>query len=167
MVAADGDAKAPHPPDVEDLKRLCRSLNDLGARYVVVGGFAVNYYGLTRATEDIDLLVDPSPENISAVKRALSIFEDNAAAELAEDELERYVVVRVVDEVTVDLIARIGDVTFQNAGRVWAVLDGVRIPIADLDTLIATKQSVREKDRLDLAFLIRVREAERGFELGE
>ncbi len=46
-------ARAPEP---EDLVRICRALNDAGARYVLIGGFAVLAYGASRFTKDLDLL---------------------------------------------------------------------------------------------------------------
>ena len=51
--AAEGRA-----PEVEDLVGLCRRLNELGAKYLVVGGFAIIQAGFPRATMDIDLLVE-------------------------------------------------------------------------------------------------------------
>ncbi len=156
-MAGDGDTEVSRPPDLEDLKRLCAALNAAGARYMVIGGMAVNYYGLSRATEDVDLLVDASPENVRRLKMGLSVLADNAARDVAETDLAEHVVVRVVDEVTVDLIARIGEVTFENAEAVQVVVDGVVIPVASLPTLIATKGGLREKDRLDLQFLLKVR----------
>ena len=50
-------------PTVEDLVRLCRTLNEVGAKYVVVGGFAIRAAGFSRTTLDIDLLVETGPEN--------------------------------------------------------------------------------------------------------
>ena len=51
------------PPQQEDVVSLCRELNRLGAKYVVVGGFAVIEAGYSRTTGDIDLLVDPAADN--------------------------------------------------------------------------------------------------------
>jgi hypothetical protein len=62
----DSYARAPEP---EDLVRICRALNEAGARYVLIGGFAVLAHGASRFTKDIDLLVDDAPENIVRVKR--------------------------------------------------------------------------------------------------
>ncbi|HVS65426.1 MAG TPA: nucleotidyl transferase AbiEii/AbiGii toxin family protein [Thermoanaerobaculia bacterium] len=47
-------------PTLEDLRRLCRSLDEAGARYVLIGGFAMILHGGERTTKDIDLLVDPA-----------------------------------------------------------------------------------------------------------
>lgn len=62
-------------------------------------------YGAGRFTKDIDLLVDDAPGNIARVKVALAVLADNAAAGLAEDDVQRHTVVRVADEVIVDLMA--------------------------------------------------------------
>ncbi|MCH7664352.1 MAG: hypothetical protein IH936_00265 [Acidobacteria bacterium] len=93
------DGRYPRAPELEDLAELCRRLNEAGARYLLIGGFAVIFHGFTRGTRDIDLLVDPSVENIRAVKQALSSLADNAVAEMEDSELDRYAVVRVADEI--------------------------------------------------------------------
>lgn len=144
-----------------DLVRLCAALNAAGARYMVIGGFAVNYHGFARATEDIDLLVDQTPQNVQRIRQGLAVLPDNAASELADTDVAEFTVVRILDEITVDLIARVGHVTYENAESVQALVDGVAIPVANLDTMIATKQGVRERDQRDLAFLVRVKQAQR------
>ncbi len=53
----DGKNLESRPPTVEDLVKLCRSLNHAGARYLVIGGMAVIQAGFVRATADIDLLL--------------------------------------------------------------------------------------------------------------
>ena len=105
-------------PRVEDVARICRALNEHGARYVPIGGFAVIAHGGGRTTKDIDLLIDASPENVSRVKTALGVLADNAAAELDDDEVARDAVVRVADEVVVgSLLARAALTTRMPPGR--------------------------------------------------
>jgi len=48
------DAERTRAPYLKDLISICRGLNQAGARYVVMGGMAVNAHGYIRATEDID-----------------------------------------------------------------------------------------------------------------
>jgi len=95
-VAGEDDSEAPasRTPTLRDLIRLCDALNRAGCRYILIGGFAVNYYGLDRATHDIDFLVESSRENVRRLKEALSVLEDNAAADLGLGDIEEYVVVR-------------------------------------------------------------------------
>ncbi|MDI6813303.1 MAG: hypothetical protein QMD10_07150 [Desulfitobacteriaceae bacterium] len=73
MVAENDTGREAHsrPPTDEDVKKICRALNKKGAEYLIIGGLAMNFHGLTRMTHDIDLLIDPSPENIKKVIDAL------------------------------------------------------------------------------------------------
>jgi hypothetical protein len=59
-------------PSVEDLRDLCRELNQRQARYVVVGGFAIRAAGYNRQTMDVDLVVADDLDNESRVFSALS-----------------------------------------------------------------------------------------------
>ena len=104
-------------PQVEDVARICRALNDAGARYILIGGFAVIAHGGARTTKDIDLLVDASPDNIARVKEALRILEDRAVDEVADTDVARYAVVRVADEIVVDLMARACGIEYADAIR--------------------------------------------------
>ncbi len=158
MASHDAEGQASRPPTLDDLLAVCTRLNGLGVKYLLIGGFALNYYGLPRATEDIDLLVDPSPENIIHIKEALSFLADNAVKDVAPDDVDRYQVVRVADEIIIDLMNRACDVTYSNAGIAIAEFQGVRIPIADIPTLIRTKQGIRPRDIDDLAYLKRLAE---------
>ena len=47
----------PREPTVEDLRNLCRELNSRGAKYVVIGGFAIRAANYNRRTMDVDLIV--------------------------------------------------------------------------------------------------------------
>ena len=78
---------------IEDVARICRALNGEGARYLLIGGFAVIARGGARTTKDIDLLIDASPANVARVKQALRILEDHAVDEVADDDVERYTVI--------------------------------------------------------------------------
>jgi hypothetical protein len=159
VVDADDDAPLEsRPPTLSDLVSLCRRLHAEAARFVVVGGMAVIQAGFVRATEDIDLLIDPSPENVERVRNALAALPDGAARDLALDDVENYVVVRVADEIVVDLMKAACGVDYAAAsGGVELVeIEGVSIPFANAETLWKTKQTVRDKDRLDREFLARL-----------
>lgn len=158
MASQNAEGKEPRPPTIDDLVSVCKKLNEAGARYILIGGFAVNYYGFPRATEDIDLLVDPSEDNISKIKSALSFLPDNAVKEVALDDVEKYTVVRVADEVVIDLLKSACDVTYEKAGVEYFEFKGIRIPIADISTMIQTKQGVRPRDKEDLLFLMSIAE---------
>jgi len=157
----DVTRQSSRPPTIDDLLSVCRRLNEEGVRYLLVGGFAMNYYGLTRTTEDIDLLIDPSADNISKIKISLSFLPDNAIKEIALDDVSKYEVVRVADEIVIDLLKKACDITYEKAKIEYFEFKGVRIPIADLATMIKTKQGLREKDKQDLLFLMTILEEEK------
>jgi hypothetical protein len=151
-------------PELEDLVSICRSLNREGARYLLIGGFAVILHGLVRTTKDIDLLVDPSEENIRKLKRALGTLPDNAVALIGDDEVGKYRVVRVADEVVVDLMAEACGISYAEAvaaGVEYQRLGDVEIPIAKKEVLIRTKNTFRDSDKSDVGFLRQLIEEER------
>jgi len=149
------DQKEPRIPTIEDLVHLCRKLNEAEAKYVVVGGMAMIQSGYGRTTGDIDLLIESTVENEARVFTALMSLPDQAVRELEPGEISRYTVVRVADEVVVDLMRSACGIDYEEArsGAITIDLDGVHIPIASPELLWRMKQTGREKDNLDLLFL--------------
>ena len=118
----------------------------------------MNELGLVRVTEDIDLLIDGSMENQRLVRQALQILPERAIDELGpQEDLRDWVVVRVNDEITVDLMTAACGVTFSEAkdSIVLRAIGGVEIPFATRELMIRLKQGNREKDRIDLEYLLR------------
>ena len=151
------------PADLEDLKRLVRALNDQGADYVLIGGYALLALGYQRATTDIDLLLPRSIPNGERVKLALLALPDRAAAGIdpawfADDEA-----IRVADEIVVDLLFGSCGETIESLRPhiVTIDLDGVAVRTLDVEGLLKTKQSLRDNDRLDRIILERALEESR------
>ena len=132
-------------PQIADLVRICRALNEAGARYLLIGGFAVIAHGGSRTTKDIDLLIDASTDNVVRVKRALRVLEDHAADAVAETDVAQYTVVRVADEIVVDLMALACGVDYSEAAKDRR-----------------TKNTVRPSDAANRQYLEEVVRAERG-----
>lgn len=153
--ANDGPPLESRPPVLADLTRLCSELNARGARYIVIGGMAMIQAGFVRATEDIDLLVDGDQSNVELVREALMTLPDGAARDMDLQDPERYTVVRIADEVVVDILTRACGIDYEEASTSIEVveIEGVPIPFAPPVLLLRTKQTVREKDRLDRLFL--------------
>lgn len=143
-------------PEASDLVALCRELNARGARYVVVGGWAIIEAGLPRTTADVDLVIDSDLENEAKVYDALSTLPDGCVRELLPGEVGQNVVVRVADEIVVDLMARASGIDYAEAAGSVDVrdVDGVKIPFANPDLLWRMKKRAnRPKDQGDLQFL--------------
>ena len=142
-------------PTLEDLAELCRHLNEAGARYVVIGGFAIILNGFIRTTGDIDLLVDSSPGNVTRIKKALLYLPDQAVHEIEANEVAKYTVVRIADEIIVDLMQKACEVTYDNAHDhiLYYTVSDVCIPFLKPDLLLKTKMTMRPKDAEDRFFL--------------
>lgn len=144
-------------PTRDDVVALCRELNARGVRYIVVGGFAIIEAGYIRATTDLDLLVDTTDlANEQATLDALATLPDGIARELRPGEIAEYTVVRVGDEITVDLMRTACGVTYREAvpHLIIREIDGVAIPFASPRLLWWMKSTThREKDAPDLLFL--------------
>ncbi len=149
-----GDEKVTREPDFSDVAGICRSLNELGAKYVLVGGFAIILHGFPRFTTDIDLLIEVGTENETKVLDALARLPDGAARQVVPGEVDAYSVVRIGDEVLVDLMKSGCGVTYAAAVQ-DAVIKGVPVTVASQQTLWRMKQTLREKDIPDKIFLRR------------
>jgi hypothetical protein len=159
MVMADdcpANELEPREPTLEDLRDLCRELNRRGAKYVVIGGFAMRAANYNRRTMDVDLIVAVDVENEAKVFSALSTLPDNAVRELQPGELQQHNVIRIGDEIIVDLLRSAGGVDYAEAAKNVVVreIDGVPIPFASPRLLWRMKVVThREKDAGDLVFL--------------
>jgi hypothetical protein len=124
----------------------------------VVGGLAINQAGYTRLTEDVDLLIEITPENEAKVIQALLILPDRAAAELKArgDWPVRCGARGGRNSRGLDgqrLRRRLPGSGAHRRRVVVREIDGVPVPFASPQTLWRMKQTVREKDIPDRLFL--------------
>ena len=154
-------AEFTRPATWEDVKRLARYLEEAGVEYALIGGYALAAHGLVRATEDIDLLVDPSAENSRRWIVALSRLPDGAAKELAKEpdvfRAQKSAAIRVNDEITVDVLPAASGASWEALrGFVESVeIDGARVRVLSLEGLLRTKTGKRPKDQMDAAAIRR------------
>jgi len=141
------------------LLRVCRLLNEAQANYLVCGAQACILHGLVRTTEDVDILIEPTHENCRRVIQGLAGLEDGAARELTPEDLLENMVVKVADEVEVDVSTKAWKVTYAEAlpDSRDVLIEGVRIPFLGLDALIASKETYREQDAVDRMRLLGLR----------
>ena len=148
-------ASEPRFASLDDLVLLCRLLNDAGAQYIVIGGWAMIQHGFGRTTGDIDLLVDSSATNFSKIKKAMLGLPDGAIREIQPGELDQYVVIRVGDEFVVDLMKAACGIEYAEASKSisWMKVRGLKIPFASPELLLRMKQTYRDKDAMDRHYL--------------
>ena len=139
--------------DYEATRRVLAALERHGVRYVVVGAVALNLHGLARATEDLDLFVEPQRDNVDHLRAALqSVFDDPELADLsADDLLGDYPAVQYVPpEGTfhLDILTRIGEAfAFSDLDAERIDFDGVAVSVATPATLYRMKRgTVRPRD---------------------
>ena len=154
-MAAEPDQPTP-PLSDDDLLLVCRLLQQHQANYVLVGAVACGLHGLVRSTQDMDLLVEPSPENLQRVLDALCELPDHAARELTVQDLQDNVVVKIADAVMVDVAKQAWTLDYAEAIKDAHTLEagGVKIIYASLDALIKSKSTYREQDHIDRQQLI-------------
>lgn len=137
-----------------DFKEFIALLNSEGVKYLLLGGYAVNYHGHHRFTGDIDFWIAIDPENAGRVSKALQGFGFSAASVRPELFTEPGKVHMFgIKPVRVDLLTGPSGVDFNDcyARRIVDTLDGVELSIISLSDLRRNKlASGREKDLLDL-----------------
>ena len=139
--------------------RVCSRLNAEHARYVLVDATAMQLWGTTRATRDIDILIEPTVENAKCVLRALASLGFGLAAEhLAEDVAARAVTM-IGDTPNVDILTRAWTVKWEEARLRAATFDveGVAVPTASIEDLIESKRTGRLQDAADIEVLEEIR----------
>ncbi len=143
--------------------QVCRLLNDEDARYVVVGATAMQLWGTTRATRDIDILIEPTLANAERVLRALRQLTFGVASELTPAEIIARPVTMIGDVPNVDILTRAWNLQWRDAERDIAVfeIDGIQVPAVSLRNLIESKRTGRLQDQADVQLLeelVRLRE---------
>jgi hypothetical protein len=136
--------------------KVLAALETARVEYVVIGGVAVNFHGLERATGDIDIFIAPSADNVARLRSALhAVYDDPSIDEITAGDLcGEYPAVRYVppgDGPPMDILTRLGE-TFQfgDLESERYDVDGQPISVATPATLYRMKRdTVRPVDHAD------------------
>lgn len=151
------------------LRRLVERLDAAGIHHMVAGSFASTYHGQPRSTQDVDVVIDPTPSTLDAFLGSLPEDDYYADADTARDAFRRRSQFNLVDMATgwkVDLIVRkarpFSIEEFRR--RQPAELFGARVYLATAeDSILAklewAKQSDSERQLRDVAGILSVRAA--------
>jgi len=133
----------------EDLVRVAALLDAEAVEYAVIGGYALALQGIVRLTEDVDILVEPTPVNARRWVRALSQLPDGAARELVGDETlhEEPYAIRINDEFTVDVMNSASGFSWKDMLPFRKRIEGIQV--VSLEGLLRLKAHGRLKDRAD------------------
>lgn len=141
--------------------RVLRALESAGVRYVLIGATAMGLHGVIRATEDVDLVVEASADNIERLRQAFrSAYDEDPSIDdiRTEDLLGDYPSVRYYPpsgDLYFDIMTRLGDVAhFDDVAAETKAIEGIRVRVATPAALYRLKKdTVRPLDRQDAAAL--------------
>ena len=139
------------PATLEDLKSLLGSLDAHGVEYLLIGGYALAAHGYQRATTDIDILFPATRATGQRVRDALMILPDQAAMDLEPQWFEEGENIRVADAFVVDIMLNANGQTYETLRQYGQTidLDGIPVRTVNLEGLLLTKQTLRDKDIAD------------------
>lgn len=153
---------------IVNLRGLLRGLHSHGVRYLVSGATAMVFYGYVRNTEDLDLIVDPDPENLdrladwlTSTKATLRLNPMSSFGDRERTGLHRGAKVSVLTSLgQVDVDQRLPGLPEFSELMERAELyetDGMQIPVLDRETLIKLKRSRGSfLDRADIEAIERI-----------
>ena len=161
-----GNSSRPHgrskaaPCMNSDFKDLLTDLNDFQVKYLVVGGYAFIHYVEPRYTKDIDIWIEPTPENAIRLRDALVSFGGWVEGmSLEHFSMERTLFQIGLPPARVDFLTSISGLVFDSAyaGRKTVLIGDMTVPFISLpDLMIAKKVAGRPQDLIDLEALQRV-----------
>jgi len=142
---------------LSDFKEFLKLLNAHHVEYLLIGGYAVGYYGYPRATADLDVWIAVHPANAEKVVAVLQEFGFDVPELSAELFLKPWQIVRLgVPPARIKVTTTISGVDFAEcyAARVTATVEGIPVNLIGLDHLKTNKRaSARHQDLADLEHL--------------
>ena len=150
--------------DRDELLRILRAFESEGLEYVLIGATAMGMHGLVRATEDVDLFVRATRENVERLKRAFRGTyggDPNVDDISAEDLLGDYPAVRYYPpsgDLYFDVMTRLGEMaSYDTVEAEVKEVEGIKVRVATPMALYRLKKStVRPLDRQDALALRRL-----------
>lgn len=147
--------------DRDEIVRVLRAFEASGLEYVLIGAAAMGFHGLVRATEDLDLFIRATPENVERLRAALrQAYEDDPQIDeiSAADLLGDYPAVRYyppTGDLYLDVLTRLGDAArFETVESELREFEGTRVRVATPAALYRLKKdTVRAIDHQDAAAL--------------
>lgn len=140
-----------------DFKEFLKLCNRKRVKYLLIGGYAVGHYGYPRATADMDIWIEISPENAAKMVEVMIAF-GFGVPELSPDLfLERGKILRMgVPPLRLEILNEIDGVTFERcySARNRVMMDRIKVNVISLEHLKVNKAaSGRMKDLDDLEHL--------------
>ena len=124
------------------------------AEYLIVGGYAVGVHGHPRYTGDLDIWINPSPQNAALILKCVNEFGFSTFGLTQSDFTKPGNVIQLgYPPLRIDLITEIDGVTFEECygNRKEVIMDHLQVNfIGYQDLLKNKKESGRPKDLDDI-----------------
>jgi hypothetical protein len=141
----------------DDFKEFLKLLDDNNVEYLLIGGYAVGYYGYPRTTADMDIWISINPENAGQLIKVFSQFGMRSDELNADLLLTRGNIIRMgVPPMRIEILNEIDGVEFDICykNRESTIIDGTPVQLISLYHLKENKKmSGRHKDLEDLEHL--------------
>jgi hypothetical protein len=138
-------------PDFVDLLRAFIAAE---VRFLVVGAYALAHHGRPRATGDLDVWIDPTPDNAPRVMRALADFGAPLSDVSTSDFEQPGVVLQIgVPPVRIDILTELTGISFADAwpDRDRGQFGEIEVDFIGRDAFIRNKRALgRARDLGDL-----------------
>lgn len=146
----------------DDFREFLKLLTEHNVEYLIVGGYAVSFYSRPRYTDDLDVWINPTPENLNKILRVLNEFGFSEPFIKEEDFLNKPKVYRMGNPpLRIEILNEIDGLKFEEALRnktEGKYADLERVFYISIDDLIKNKTAAnRTKDKLDLEYLLTYR----------
>jgi hypothetical protein len=149
--------------DRDEMLRVLRAFDREGLDYVLVGAAAMGFHGVVRATEDLDLFIRATADNVERLKRAFRAAyanDPNIDEIRSGDLLGDYPAVRYyppAGDLYFDVMTRLGEAaSFETVEQQDKEVEGIRVRVATPAALYRLKKgTVRPIDRQDAEALRR------------
>lgn len=137
----------------KDSKELLGLFNSNGVEYVVVGAFAVAFYGHPRFTGDLDLLIRPTVANAASIIHSLNTFGFGSLGLAASDFLQPGLIIQLgFAPNRIDLLTSLSGLTIDEAfaSPTAGEVAGIAVRYISLDALLRNKRATgRPQDLAD------------------
>ena len=138
-------------------EKLLAKLGRAEVKFMIVGGVAVALNGFVRTTEDVDILIEASAENVTRLLDELRNFGEGHARELSPTDFsDSEGAIRIIEDFPLDVFTMMRGKRYADlvGSTKTTRIDDVEVRYLNSEALIALKSdSQRDQDRIDVSAL--------------
>lgn len=148
----------------EDIIELWKSLEKYNVQYIMIGGFATNFYGYIRNTDDIDLWLYDTEENRTRLGNALEEIDVSSKDIIQRMQfLPGWTMMNLRNGFKLDIMTKVKGLDQLSFDEYYTIsikanISGTIVPFLHINHLLEAKRAAnREKDQLDIKALEQIK----------